>query len=212
MSTLYFTNASCSKAAFIANKVANAGFKTEGVQFDFVGGKHTVKSSSKTYRDIIPKGNVPGLVMADGTVLSEGIAVHQAISAAAPAANLFAGAPGSSDYLKALEFFSYIATDVHAGSIALLFSPLGGQPEASAFIAKKLETKLSFLSENYLKGGKLTFFEGKLTSADLYLMWALEAAAYKGVKLSAHLQSVLDHISNLPNVKSAIAECNAAFA
>eukprot|EP00611_Tribonema_gayanum_P025693 TRINITY_DN5927_c0_g1_i2.p1 TRINITY_DN5927_c0_g1~~TRINITY_DN5927_c0_g1_i2.p1 ORF type:complete len:150 (+),score=35.59 TRINITY_DN5927_c0_g1_i2:87-536(+) len=114
MTTLYFTNTSCSKAAYLANKISGAGFATDGVDFDKTSGTwtHTTKSG-KVLREIIPKGNVPGLAMADGTVVSEGIAVHTAISDAAPDANLLGGPPGSPERLLALEYFSFIATDIH---------------------------------------------------------------------------------------------------
>eukprot|EP00611_Tribonema_gayanum_P025692 TRINITY_DN5927_c0_g1_i1.p2 TRINITY_DN5927_c0_g1~~TRINITY_DN5927_c0_g1_i1.p2 ORF type:complete len:215 (+),score=90.28 TRINITY_DN5927_c0_g1_i1:87-731(+) len=214
MTTLYFTNTSCSKAAYLANKISGAGFATDGVDFDKTSGTwtHTTKSG-KVLREIIPKGNVPGLAMADGTVVSEGIAVHTAISDAAPDANLLGGPPGSPERLLALEYFSFIATDIHAGSLNPMYFPnLMGIAEVKEYYVNKLKSKFATIAKLYLAGGKKTFFEGKITSPDLYLAWAIEAAKYHGIDAGPDMEAFYSHVTSLPAVKAATDECNAAMA
>ncbi|KAG5188471.1 hypothetical protein JKP88DRAFT_347792 [Tribonema minus] len=233
---------------------SGAGFATDGVDFDKTSGTwtHTTKSG-KVLREIIPKGsvpglampdgtvvsegiavhiaiipdfnqyltstnsqlqcNVPGLAMADGTVVSEGIAVHTAISNAAPDANLLGGPPGSAEHLLALEYFSFIATDIHAGSLNPMYFPnLMGIAEVKEYYVNKLKSKFATIAKLYLAGGKKTFFEGKITSPDLYLAWAIEAAKYHGIDVGPDMEAFHSHVTSLPAVKAATDECNAAMA
>jgi glutathione S-transferase len=155
---------------------------------------------------------VPGLVTDDGTVLSEGIAVHTAIDAAAPDAGLLGGPPGSADRLKALEYFSFIATDIHAGSLGAFFGPVVANPDNKEFFTKKLQSKFAFIASTYLAGGKKSFFEGKVTSPDLYLAWSIEAAKSVGIDVGPEMSAVLEHTYSVPAVKAAIDDVNAAFA
>jgi glutathione S-transferase len=155
---------------------------------------------------------VPGLVLDDGTILSEGIAVHTAIDAAAPSAGLLGGPPGSSDRLKALEYFSFIGTDIHAGSLGPFYSALVANPENKEFFTKKLQSKFAFIASTYLAGGKKSFFEGKVTSPDLYLAWSIEAAKGHGVDVGPEMEAFLKNTYSVPAVKAAIDEANAAFA
>jgi glutathione S-transferase len=149
MPTLYYTNASCSQSAFIAAKIAGVkGLDFDSVHFDWTTGDHKT-GSGKSFKSINPKGNVPALLLDDGTVLAEGPSVHLWLAQQAPEAGLFPADRSSVAFLKAIEAFNYIGTDCHAGSIALLFSPLASQ---AAEINKKLSGKFDFLAANWLKG------------------------------------------------------------
>jgi glutathione S-transferase len=75
MPKLYYTPTSCGAASFIAAFAAEVNLETEQVDLR----SHTT-SSGKDYYVINPKGNVPGLVLDDGTVLNEGAAVLQYIA------------------------------------------------------------------------------------------------------------------------------------
>jgi len=209
MPTLFYTNASCSQSAFIAAKIAGVKVDFDSVHFDWTTGDHKT-GSGKSFKSINPKGNVPALLLDDGTVLSEGPAVHLWLAQQAPAAGLFPADRSSTAFLKSIEYFNYVGTDVHAGSIALLFSPLASQ---AAEINKKLSGKFDFLAANWLKG-KHTFSEdsSKPSSADLYLWWAIGCALWKEVPVNDHIKAVYAHISALPAVAAAKAESDVAFA
>ena len=99
---------------------------------------------------------------------------------------------------------------VHAGSIALLFSPLAKE---SAVINQKLASKFDFLAAHWLKG-KLSFGDDatKPTSADLYLMWCVGSAMWKEAPVNDHMKSFFAHISALPAVAAAKAASDVAFA
>ena len=72
MVKLYYTTSSSGAACFIAAAVAQLrDIRTEQVDMQ----THTTLGSEQDYYMINPKGNVPCLVLDDGTVLSETVAV-----------------------------------------------------------------------------------------------------------------------------------------
>jgi glutathione S-transferase len=72
MPKLYYTPTSCGAASFIVAHALGLGLSCETVDL----GKHTTASGADFYA-INPKGNVPALVLDDGTLLNEGAAVLQ---------------------------------------------------------------------------------------------------------------------------------------
>ena len=75
MTKLYYNPISCAAASFIA--AFTAGITLDVEQVDI--GTHLTASGADFYA-INPKGNVPTLVLDDGTVLNEGIAIPQYIA------------------------------------------------------------------------------------------------------------------------------------
>ena len=75
MVKLYYTPTSCGAASFIAAVAAQVPLQTEQVDIK----EHKTASGANFY-DINPKGNVPALVLDDGTVLNENVAVLQYIA------------------------------------------------------------------------------------------------------------------------------------
>ncbi len=75
MTKLYYTSTSCGVASFIAAFTAGINIETEQVNI----GTHVTASGADFYA-INPKGNVPALVLDDGTVLNENSAVLQYIA------------------------------------------------------------------------------------------------------------------------------------
>ncbi len=75
MTKLFYTATSCGVASFIAAFTANLNIQTEQVDLQ----THLTASGVDFYT-INPKGNVPALVLDDGTVLNENSAVLQYIA------------------------------------------------------------------------------------------------------------------------------------
>jgi glutathione S-transferase len=69
MPKLYYSKTSCSAASFISAFTAKVNIETEQVDHDY----HT--DSGVDFKTINPKGNVPTLVLDDGTVLNENISI-----------------------------------------------------------------------------------------------------------------------------------------
>jgi glutathione S-transferase len=75
MPKLYYTPTSCGAASFIAAATAGVNLDVEQVNL-----REHKTNSGEDYYKINPKGNVPGLVLDDGTLLNEGSAVLQWIA------------------------------------------------------------------------------------------------------------------------------------
>jgi glutathione S-transferase len=75
MPKLYYSTTSCGAASFIAAVAADVRIDAE--QTDILS--HRTSSGEDFYR-VNPKGNVPALILDDGTVLNEGAAVLQWIA------------------------------------------------------------------------------------------------------------------------------------
>jgi glutathione S-transferase len=84
MPKLYYTPTSCGAASFIAAHIAGVQLDVEQVDLR----THTTSSGADFYK-INVKGNVPALVLEDGTVLNEGAAVLQYIADQVSAARSF---------------------------------------------------------------------------------------------------------------------------
>lgn len=75
MVKLYYTPTSCGAASFIAAVAGQVNIQTEQVDIR----EHKTASGADFY-EINPKGNVPALILDDGTLLNENIAVLQYIA------------------------------------------------------------------------------------------------------------------------------------
>jgi hypothetical protein len=75
MVKLYYAPESCGVASFIAAVAAGVHISVEQADLEF----HKTSAGEDFYK-INPKGNVPALVLDDGTVLNEGSAVLQWIA------------------------------------------------------------------------------------------------------------------------------------
>ena len=75
MTKLYYTSTSCGAASFIA--AFTAGIKLESEQVTL---QTHLTASGVDFYTINPKGNVPTLVLNDGTVLNENTAILQYIA------------------------------------------------------------------------------------------------------------------------------------
>lgn len=194
MVKLYYTTTSCGAASFIAAHTAGVNIETE--QVDLATHK---TSSGADYYAINPKGNVPGLVLNDGTVLNEGASVLQWIADQAP--GKVAPENGTFERYEVQNVLNYIASEVHP-SIGHLFYP--NSDEIKEYIKSKAAQKLTFL-ENNLIGDKEYLVGNSFTIADSYLYIALSWTQYVGIDLAPYskVKSYFERIGGLENVKTA---------
>ena len=113
-------------------------------------GKHVVTETGADYYQINKKGNVPALVLEDGTVLNEGAATLQWLGDQNAGAKLVP-ANGTTARYVLINTLNYLASEVHA-SYGPLFGP--GSDEFKAAQRTKLATKFKFVEENILGGNK----------------------------------------------------------
>ena len=171
---------------------------TAGVKFDceLVDlGTHTTASGVDFYT-INPKGNVPALVLEDGTVLNEGIAVLSYIANQEPG-KVSPSDANSKEFYQMLVALSYTASEVHA-SIGPLFYPLG--PEVKEWAKNKFLTKLNYL-ESTLIANKAFVAGSSFSIADAYLAIVLSWCPYVGIDLTPYpkVKTYYERISTLNN-------------
>jgi glutathione S-transferase len=126
---------------------------------------HKILSDGSDYKAKNPKGNVPALVLADGTLFNEGAAVLQWIADQAPQSKL-AAAAGTTERYQQLNELNFTATDLHASGYGPLFNPaLTGDAKQAQLT--KLNGRLAYLNDVILKGGK-KFIVGDRYGADAF--------------------------------------------
>ncbi len=175
---LYYTPTSCGAASYIAAHAAGLKFDSEVVDI-----RTHLTASGQDFYKINPKGNVPTLVLADGSVLNEGAATLQYIADQNPESKL---APkwGTNERYHLINHLNYIASEVHA-SFGPLFNPTLSE-EAREAATKKLYTKFDFLEKNVLRDGKSFLLGDNFTVADSYLYITLTWTPYVKVNLDNH--------------------------
>ncbi|KAJ3270795.1 hypothetical protein HDV01_007417 [Terramyces sp. JEL0728] len=205
---LYFTATSCGAASYISAKKAGLiGTKVIANLVDIR--EHKVKTGALKDSDfykVNPKGNVPTLVLEDGTVLNENAAVLQRIADLAPAGTL-APANGTNARYLVQSKLSYIGTEVHT-SFGPLFNP-ATPAEVKTWSQTKLATKLDYLNKVELAGKKFIVGDS-FTVADAYLYIVLSWSGYLQVDLSKYpeVERYFKGIADLDFVKEAHAEMN----
>lgn len=194
MPKLYYTATSCGAASFISAFTAGVQLETEEVDL----ATHTTASGADFYA-INPKGNVPALVLDDGTVLNENAATLQWIADQRPGS--VGAAAGTVARYELIAALSYISSEFH-GTIGGLFYP--ASEEIYAYIREKLAKKLSYVESTLI--GKKSFVVGNsFTVADAYLYICLTWTGYLKVDLTPYpnTKAYLERIGSLENVKAA---------
>lgn len=195
MPKLYYTSTSCGAASFISAFTAGVQLETEQVDI-----RTHVTSSGADFYKINPKGNVPALVLDDGSVLNENIAVLLWIADQAP--GTIAPAPGSPGRSQLLNVLSYVATEVHP-AVGCFFAP--NQPaDVTAFFRSRVAQKLTYVND-HLVGDRRFLVGDSFSVADSYLYIVLSWTQYVGIDLAAYpkAQQFFRHIGGLENVRAA---------
>lgn len=185
---LYYTATSCGAANFISAYIA--GLKIESEQVDL--GTHKTTSGVDFYT-INPKGNVPCIVLDDGTILNENIATLSWIADQAP--GKIAPVAGSADHYKVLSLLAHISTELHQ-TIGCLFNRAHNDG-SKAFTKMQIDKKLSFLENNVLVDGQF-LVNNTLNIADIYLYVVLSWHAYVDVDISG-FPKVVSFIEKVKN-------------
>ena len=162
---LYITPTSCGAASYIA--AAKAGILGDKVEANLANiYTKTIASGplkGEDFKTVNPKGNVPALVLEDGTILNEGASVLFWIGDQSPDSGILP-AQGTSERYLVQNVLSYIGTELHA-SCGPLFNPALEDSMRPALI-DKLKTKLAHVNDDKLAGGKTFLVGDAFTVAD----------------------------------------------
>jgi glutathione S-transferase len=196
---LYGNALSCSLASHIAAREAAID-----MDYEWVSLSTKRLDDGADYLAINPKGQVPALVLDDGRVLTEGVAILQYLAAQKPAAGLMPPA-GGFEHAQAQEWLNFIATELHKKIFYALFNPLT-PPEAKAF-ARSEAPKAFSVVDRHLAGRAFLVGEG-FTVADAYLATALNwfGPAGFGIADWPNLAAYQARITQRPGVGAALAD------
>lgn len=156
---LYHLAGSCSLASHIS--LIESGAKFEHYAVD----RATKKTADgKDFTAFNPKGYVPALLLDDGTLLTENVAVLSYIAGLDTSRRL-APAPGTLGFYKLMEWLGYVNSEVHK-NLSPLFRP--NTPEETKTIQRELVGQRYAFVEKAL--GSRPFLTGEnFTVADAYL-------------------------------------------
>jgi glutathione S-transferase len=181
---LYYTPTSCGAASFLAASIGGLDFDAETVDL----ATHKTKSGADFY-GINSKGNVPTIVLPDGTILNENVATLSYVADAGNAG--LSPKEGTPERYQFLNHLAFVATELHKG-VGALFQP-GLSPEAKEAAKGNALKKIDQFI--VLLGDKKTFLNGKtLSAADIYAYIVLSWTGYLGITLSAPAQAYFDGI------------------
>ncbi|ABG18153.1 glutathione transferase GstA [Yersinia pestis] len=194
---LFYKPGACSLSPHIVLREAGLDFSIERV--DLVTKK---TETGADYLSINPKGQVPALVLDDGSLLTEGVAIVQYLADKVPDRHLIAPSGTLSRY-HAIEWLNFIATELHKG-FSPLFNP-NTPDEYKTIVRERLDKQFSYVDSvlaehDYLLGKKFSV-------ADAYLFtvsrWA--NALNLQIKERSHLDQYMARVAERPAVKAALA-------
>lgn len=193
---LFYKPGACSLASHITLRESGIDFTLDGVDL----AKKRLENGDD-YFAVNPKGQVPALLLDDGTLLTEGVAIMQYLADSVPDRQLLAPTGTISRY-KTLEWLNYIATELHKGFTPLFRpdTPEEYKPIVRAQLEKKLRYVNDALQEDQCLCGQ------RFTIADAYLFTVLRWA--KAVKLNmeglSHIDVYMARVAERPCVAAAL--------
>lgn len=193
---LYYTPGACSLAPHIALREAHLPFELHKVDLA------TKKiDSGADFREINPKGQVPALVLDDGSPLTEVPAVVQYIADLKSDANL-APKAGTFERYRLQEWLNFVTSELHKG-LGQLFRP--DLPKATEqIIHDTVATKFSYLDRHLTHKDYL--MDSGFTVADSYAFTIVNWTNFFGIDLAPwpNLVRYMDHIAGRLSVKQAM--------
>lgn len=192
---LYYLKGACSLATYIC--LLEAGQKFEAYEVD----RATKKTADgKDFNSINPKGYVPALVLDNGEVLTENVAVLSYVASLDKSGKL-GPVPGSFEHYRLIEWLTFITTEVHK-NFGPMFRP-GATDEFKAVFKENLARRFAYIEARL---GDKPFLTGEnFTPADAYLYVTLSWRDYLGVDISAFpkLTAFFERVRARPAVQQA---------
>lgn len=144
-----------------------------------------------------PKGQVPTLLLDDGSILTEGVAIVQYLANQVPEKQLMP-AYNTPEFYHAIEWLNYISTELHKGFGPLFYTQT--PDEYKIIVREKLHKQFSYLNEVLKKN---PFILGdNFSVADAYLFTVLSWAPH--VKLDLNAYSAINAYINRIAIRPAV--------
>ncbi|EMF0716330.1 glutathione transferase GstA [Citrobacter freundii] len=193
---LFYKPGACSLASHITLRESGKDFTLDGVDLM----KKRLENGDDFFA-VNPKGQVPALLLDDGTLLTEGVAIMQYLADTVPDRQLLAPTSSLSRY-KTLEWLNFIATELHKGFTPLFRpdTPEEYKPTVRALLEKKLQYVNESLKDNPWICGQ------RFSIADAYLFTVLRWVY--AVKLNMeglnHIEAYMARMTERPAVAAAL--------
>lgn len=173
---LYYSPFACSFAAHIACREAELEFELVRVDLPT---KRTAAGGDLHAEN--PMGQLPTLVLDDGRILTENVAVLCYLADRARDATP-RGAPSAEPSYELVRWLAFVATELHKKILAPIYNPA---PEAVRDFARtSTQRALGFVSTQL--ASRDTLLGGDFTVADAYLFWALMLMPHSGIPLDSY--------------------------
>jgi glutathione S-transferase len=186
---LYLTPGACSLADHIA--LHEAGLEFDRVRVD-LRTKRT--ADGRAFNEVNPKVYVPALVLDDGQLLTENVAILFWVAERAPEL-----APGGElGRIRLLEMLAFISTELHKAFVRCFFPTSDAEKQVAEEAIRK---RLAFLAER-LDGDYL--FGSKPSVADAYLYVMLRWAGMQGLEVPEPLSAFAQRMEGRPAVRLAL--------
>lgn len=193
---LFYKPGACSLASHITLRESGKDFTLDGVDL-----MRKRLENGDDFFAVNPKGQVPALLLDDGTLLTEGVAIMQYLADTVPDRQLLAPTSSLSRY-KTLEWLNFIATELHKG-FTPLFRPDTSEeykPTVRALLEKKMQyVNESLKDEQWICGPRFSI-------ADAYLFTVLRWAY--AVKLNmeglSNIDAYMARMAERPAVAAAL--------
>ena len=187
---LYYSPLACSLADHIALREAGFAFDVERVDLR----THRTETGGD-FRTINPKGYVPALILDDGEMITENVALLDWIAAQSPALTL----PGPLGRTRVLEALTYITTEIHRAFKPMWHAGTAAEKAKAAATVQRLIAPLEEeLTSDFL-------FRDTPTVADFYLFVMLLWAERFGIGTPVRLTALRDRLRDRPTVRAAMA-------
>ncbi len=193
---LFYKPGACSLASHITLRESGKDFTLDGVDLM----KKRLENGDDFFA-VNPKGQVPALLLDDGTLLTEGVAIMQYLADSVPDRQLLAPTSSLSRY-KTIEWLNYIATELHKGFTPLFRpdTPEDFKPTVRALLEKKMQYVNDALQDNQWICGS------RFSIADAYLFTVLRWAY--AVKLNmaglSNIDAYMARMAERPAVAAAL--------
>lgn len=193
---LFYKTGACSLSPHIVLLEANLPFTLEKVDLATKKTEH-----GDDFLNVNPKGQVPTLLLDDGSILTEGVAIVQYLADKVPGRNLIP-ANGTLARYHAIEWLNYISAELHKG-----FSPLFNPKTPDEF--KEITKQKLFSQFKYLDGvlSKQPFILGdNFSVADAYLFTVLGWTKPMHLDLTPYpsLTAYIARVAERPAVQEAL--------
>lgn len=195
---LYFKPGACSMSSRIV--MIELGQPFEAIKVDTESGK---TEAGVSYAAINPKGYVPALEVAEGTVLTENPAILQYLADTHPQAGL-SPAQGSLQRARQQEWLNFTSSELHkAFGPYFRGRPLEGEEKEEA--DRQLAQRIGDV-ERGLSDGRSFILGDSLSVADAYLFVVLNWSGFMGLSLDRwpHVASYVARIAARPATREAM--------